>query len=239
MVARQTEDVHSRKTTYFHHKPSFFVFFGLLALVILVLIFAGLISFTFENAGPWAILIILAGSLICSSINIPLYKVRAKIPMVQEEFVRWLGLTYRVPKVSYQEAYTQLAVNVGGALIPTAMSVYLLTISASSIVLLSLIGIAIVTAVTYFVARPVKGVGIVTPAFVPPIAAAVVAVVLSPAQPGIIAYVAGTLGTLIGADLLNLGRISDLGAPIASIGGAGTFDGVFTTGIIAVLLATL
>jgi uncharacterized membrane protein len=30
-----------------------------------------------------------------------------------------------------------------------------------------------------------------------------------------------------------------LGAPVASIGGAGTFDGVFLSGIIAVLFAAL
>jgi len=42
---------------------------------------------------------------------------------------------------------------------------------------------------------------------------------------------------LIGADLLNLGQIQGLGAPVASIGGAGTFDGIFITGILAVLLA--
>jgi uncharacterized membrane protein len=45
------------------------------------------------------------------------------------------------------------------------------------------------------------------------------------------------LGTLIGADLLNLGIVSQLEAPMLSIGGAGTFDGVFLTGILAVLLA--
>ena len=44
-----------------------------------------------------------------------------------------------------------------------------------------------------------------------------------------------TLAT--GADLLNLDKIQGLGAPIASIGGAGTFDGVFLTGILAALLA--
>jgi uncharacterized membrane protein len=54
-----------------------------------------------------------------------------------------------------------------------------------------------------------------------------------------LAYISGTLGTLIGADLLNLAKIQGLGAPIASIGGAGTFDGIFTTGILAVLLAGL
>jgi len=52
----------------------------------------------------------------------------------------------------------------------------------------------------------------------------------------LIAYAGGTLGTLIGADILNLDKIRDLGAPVASIGGAGTFDGVFLSGLIAVLL---
>lgn len=88
-------------------------------------------------------------------------------------------------------------------------------------------------------ARPVKGVGIATPVFIPPIAAAVLAFLLSPGEPRTVAYVAGTLGTLIGADLLNLKKIPKLGAPVASIGGAGTFDGVFLTGIIAVLITRL
>ena len=47
------------------------------------------------------------------------------------------------------------------------------------------------------------------------------------------------MGTLIGADIMNLGKIQGLGAPVASIGGAGTFDGVFLVGIVAVLLAAL
>ncbi|MDR9481040.1 MAG: DUF1614 domain-containing protein, partial [Spiribacter sp.] len=42
---------------------------------------------------------------------------------------------------------------------------------------------------------------------------------------------------LLGADLMRLGNVRGLGSPIASIGGAGTFDGVFITGIVAVLLA--
>jgi uncharacterized membrane protein len=44
---------------------------------------------------------------------------------------------------------------------------------------------------------------------------------------------------LIGADLLNLRKLQGLGAPIVSIGGAGTFDGIFVTGLMAVLLAGL
>jgi uncharacterized membrane protein len=54
-----------------------------------------------------------------------------------------------------------------------------------------------------------------------------------------LAYIAGSLGTLIGADLTNLSKVRGLGAPVASIGGAGTFDGIFLTGILAVLLASL
>lgn len=52
-----------------------------------------------------------------------------------------------------------------------------------------------------------------------------------------LAYVCGVLGTLIGADLTNLGAIKQVGAPISSIGGVGTFDGLSLSGIIAVLLA--
>src|SRR5262249_55248930 len=47
------------------------------------------------------------------------------------------------------------------------------------------------------------------------------------------------LGCLVEADLLNLGKIQGLGAPVASIGGAGTFDEIFLTGAFAVLLASI
>jgi uncharacterized membrane protein len=43
----------------------------------------------------------------------------------------------------------------------------------------------------------------------------------------------------LGADLANLGKVRKLGAPVASIGGAGTFDGIFIAGVTAVLLAAL
>jgi uncharacterized membrane protein len=52
-----------------------------------------------------------------------------------------------------------------------------------------------------------------------------------------VAYIGGTLGTLIGADLLNLPAVRRMPALMLSIGGAGVFDGVFLVGIIAVLVA--
>jgi uncharacterized membrane protein len=93
-----------------------------------------------------------------------------------------------------------------------------------------------VALVTHLVARPVKGLGIVTPAFVPPLTAALMAYVLPSSAPPVIAYTSGVFGTLIGADILNLHKIPRIGARIASIGGAGTFDGIFLSGIISVLL---
>jgi uncharacterized membrane protein len=96
-----------------------------------------------------------------------------------------------------------------------------------------------VAAVCHYLAYPVSGLGIAIPPFVPPIAATVVALVLSPRYAAPLAYVSGSLGTLIGADLLNLDKIQGLGAPVASIGGAGTFDGIFLAGILGVLFASL
>lgn len=77
------------------------------------------------------------------------------------------------------------------------------------------------------------------PPFVAALSAAASALLLDRPRAPRTAFVAGTMGTLIGADLLNLDRLNTMGAPVASIGGAGTFDGVFITGITAVLLTGL
>ena len=198
--------MNGRFVAYFPHKYSYFVLFGLAILIILVLIFTGLISVTFAAAGYAGIIIVLVGSLIGSLVNIPLYKTRAKIPLVRDEYVRWFGITSRIPRVSFEETNTEVDVNVGGALIPAAMSVYLLTTSSASIILLSLVGVVAVTIVTHLVARPVRGVGIETPTFILPIAAAVAALLLSPSHPAVVAYVSGTLGALIRGRLAESGK---------------------------------
>jgi len=119
--------------------------------------------------------------------------------------------------------------------IPTLLSLYLLV--KTGLYGRALIAVAVVTAVVHWLAYPVKGMGIAVPVFIPPVVAAAAALALSRRAAPPLAYICGSLGTLIGADLLNLGRIQALGAPIASIGGAGRFDGIFMTGILAVLLA--
>jgi len=130
---------------------------------------------------------------------------------------------------------TVVALNVGGALIPILVSLYLL--ARTRMYVRMLIGMAVVAAVVHSLAELVPGVGIVVPWIAPPLVAAAVALLLAFRRAPPVAYVAGSMGTLIGADLLNLGRIAQIGAPVVSIGGAGTFDGVFLTGILAGLLA--
>jgi len=227
----------SRRTVYFPHNIWLFA----VLLVVLVLV-AGLlllgISAAFRDVGfsPLTTALILVGTFVGGFINIPVLKLRNTVPVVKEEFVSFFGVVYRIPRMEYGESVTLIAVNAGGALIPSVVSVYLLW-KQPSVIVPALMGVVVVALVTHLVARPVKGVGITAPFLVSPIVAAISAYVLFPAAPRIIAYVAGVLGTLIGADLTNLHVVPRLGAPVVSIGGAGTFDGVFLSGIIAVLLA--
>lgn len=100
-----------------------------------------------------------------------------------------------------------------------------------------ILGCLLVTLLCRIVSRPIQGMGIALPLFIAPVAAAVVGVTLEPDVSAPLAYICGTLGVLIGADLLRLDDIRRMGAPMASIGGAGTYDGIFITGIVAALLA--
>lgn len=215
--------------------------FGLGSLFLGVIVSAFMkIGFSAEDA-----LLILFLSLLGSGINIPLTTLKSDIPVVKDNYIKFFGISYRIPTRQIVRNETLLAINVGGAVIPVLISAYLLTQFPSSL-LLAGAGVAIVAIVTHSVARPIKGVGIATPALIPPLTSVLSAVLLTsivhipgcPAEPCrvIIAYTGGVLGALIGADLLNLGKIKNLGAPVASIGGAGTFDGIFLSGLIALLL---
>jgi uncharacterized membrane protein len=217
------------------------VVFGIGALILGFLISAFMkIGFSAGDA-----LLILLLSLVGSSINIPLAKLKSDTPLITDGYVRFFGVSYRVPIRRLTRNETILAVNVGGAIIPVLISAYLL-IQFPSTALMAGAGVLIVTIVTHAVARPIRGIGIATPALIPPLTAAVAAFLLPSFihNPGcsvdlcrfVTAYAGGVLGTLLGADILNLGKIRDLGAPVASIGGAGTFDGIFLSGFIALLL---
>ena len=224
-------------------KMLFMLIFVLLLLVVISFLFLDLARTAFTKIGfSWSqALFVLLASLLGSSINIPLTNLECREPMVRERYVRAFGISYRVPILDVASCRTLLAVNLGGAVIPSLISIALIHRFPDSLPY-ALLAILFVALLTHQVARPVKGLGIVTPALLPPLSAALSATILVYVAGAphdlifLIAYVSGTLGTLLGADIMNLNKIRDLGAPVASIGGAGTFDGVFLSGLIAVLL---
>ena len=213
------------------------IFFFVLAFFF-ILVEIHVINYAFVSLGlpPELAFTALLVSLIGSYINIPITRVASGQPH-PAEIVRSFGVRYRVP-TRYVTGSTILAVNVGGAVVPVLISIYLL-MQMPAIVVPALIGVAIVTAIVHRFAMPVPGMGIATPMLIPPIVAALCGYFLGSSEHhrDAVAFISGVIGTLIGADLLNLRNLRDLGAPVASIGGAGTFDGIFLTGIVAVLLA--
>jgi len=194
-------------------------------------------------APHWAGLIVL-GILLGGLINIPI----RRIPREDlQPVARWAvyGLEGWRPQVRLEHAETILAVNVGGCIIPTLLALYEIAYivdGGGRPVLALAIAVAVNIAVCYRFATPVEGVGIAMPAFIAPLAAVLVPWLLLAGDDydGIrapVAFTAGVMGPLVGADLLNLRKITKISAGVVSIGGAGTFDGIVISSILAALLA--
>jgi uncharacterized membrane protein len=216
--------------------PFFLAFFFLFALLV-VFVEIGILEYAYQKIGisrryVFALLFL---SLVGSYVNIPVAELPAEY-IHSGQVVTFFGMRYRVPVV-VNWPKTVIAVNLGGAVIPVILSLYL--IIKNSLYFKSLVVVGIVAAVCHYMAHPIPGVGIAEPTFFPPLLAAGLGLLISSKSAAPLAYISGSLGVLIGADLLNLDKIRGLGAPVASIGGAGTFDGIFLTGIVAILLASL
>jgi uncharacterized membrane protein len=223
-----------------HYLPLTLPFFSILVGAFLVLCLLLQIS-AFRNAylrlglGPGATLLVLLASLIGSYFNLPVARL-SQAPTVSGHHVTYFGVHYVIP-VTHSWPGTIIAVNIGGAVVPVLMSIYLLL--RHRLWISTPIAVACIATLTHIQAQPVRGLGIAVPIFLPAVTTAVVALILSRQHAAPLAYIGGSIGVLIGADLLNLGKLRQLGAPIASIGGAGTFDGIFLTGVLAVLIAGL
>jgi uncharacterized membrane protein len=223
-----------------HYLPLSLPFFSILAgifVFLVVLLQVGILRYAYMRIGisARAAMLILLCSLVGSYFNIPVAEFPEQHVMSGQE-INFFGMHYMVPVVVDWPG-TIVAVNVGGALIPSLISFYLLV--RHRLWVRGLLAIAAVSVVCHFLAKPIAGIGIALPIFAPAIASALVAMLLSFRRAAPLAYIGGSLGALVGADLLNLDRVQGLSAPVVSIGGAGTFDGVFLTGILAVLLASL
>ncbi len=211
--------------------PLIWILFLILLFPFLIFVFfiqAATFSFAKLGLSPQMAVFVFSLSLIGSVINIPISRKKFIIHEEEQQFSPFLF--YYPPRVQEQV----IAVNLGGAVVPVILSLYLLPRAP---LLPTIIATIIVTIVAKALAKPVQGVGITLPAFIPPLVAAASAILLSPHNAAPVAYISGVLGTLIGADLLNLPHFKDLTSHAISIGGAGIFDGIFLVGVVAALLA--
>lgn len=187
---------------------------------------------------------ILIGIVLGGFVNLPLHVVERTMeqpasPSVLYELMGW------VPIVQRRRTRSIIAVNVGGCVIPVGLALFETgwVLSSTNQVAFPLALVTLTNiAVCYFVARPTPGIGIVMPAFTSPLVAVLTTWLLLSTDEYVmvrapVAFVAGVMGPLIGADLLHLREVTKLNASVLSIGGAGTFDGIVLSGLIAAFLA--
>jgi len=191
---------------------------------------------------PPAAALLVLGIFLGSVVNIPVHRFTRDAPQPDVPLGPF-GYYTLGPQMRQLRMETIVAVNLGGCVIPCPIGAWQLRylIPAGAPVLMPLAGAVAANVVAcYLVARPVAGVGIMMPGLLSPLVAITMTWLLSPAgmeQRVAIAYLAGILGPVIGADLLHLRDILKVPVGMLSIGGAGTFDGIVLSGILAALLA--
>ncbi|HUK41327.1 MAG TPA: DUF1614 domain-containing protein [Candidatus Acidoferrales bacterium] len=221
---------------------------GCLALIVVVLLlfllpffFAQvmLIALTKLGLNPYAAFFIIMGIIAGSLINIPVKRFY-RDEEILDDSLRMFGFSrlFALPRVVRH--HVTIGVNIGGCVVPSLLAVYECFLVArrgpDSVVVLLAITLANI-AVCYRIARPIPRVGLAIPALIPPLVSAGLSLLLIPDFAPPVAFVAGVLGPLIGADLLHLREMVKISPAMASIGGAGTFDGIILSGLIAALLA--
>ncbi len=147
-----------------------------------------------------------------------------------------VGGVFNIP--IWHSGSTTVSVNVGGAIIPLLISFYLLR---KAPLLKTALAVAVVATVSGLLAEvdASKGISLHLGYLILPATAVSVALVLAGRNAPQVAFIAGTVGGVIGVDLVHLRELIDLGTADMSIGGRGVFDGIFTTGIISAVLAGL
>lgn len=218
---------------------AFAAFFLLLALAPLVFAELMAVSLAKLHLSPHAAVAIIVGVMLGGMINIPVARIQRTEPLPTHPLAVF-GLEELFPQFRRARRDMIVAVNVGGCLIPTGLAFYELVQLAQlgpSVLLALTAACAMNIAICFRMARPVSGLGITMPGLVPPLVAALSAWLLAPEAAAPVAFIAGIAGPLVGADLLHLKDVRKLGTAIASIGGAGTFDGIVLSGIVAAYLA--
>jgi uncharacterized membrane protein len=147
-----------------------------------------------------------------------------------------IGGVFNIP--IWHSGSTTVSVNVGGAIIPLIISFYLLR---KGPLVKTALAVAVVATVSGLLATvdASGGIRLHFGFLILPLTAVSVALILAGRDAPQVAFIAGTIGAIIGVDLVHLGQAIHVGATGLSIGGRGVLDGIFTTGIIAAVLAGL
>jgi uncharacterized membrane protein len=201
---------------------------------IITMVQLGILTIAFDKLGlsSDSAFLLFMTILVGSMVNLPLLSMKSSPPKL-EEIPPHLRELYRLHPFTGK---TVIGVNVGGCVVPVTFCFYLLHHNPLNIYYVVL-AVTAVSALSYAVSHRLPGIGLGMPILLAPLAAALVSLALDPGNAAPLAYISGTLGVLIGADLMHLKDIKEMGTPFASIGGAGSFDGIFLTGIVAALLA--
>lgn len=219
------------------------VLIGLLILLIPLLIL-GIIGAAFTRLGfSWiSALAVVLMMIMGSYVNIPLYHIRRDTIRVLRNDAPVNGAC--MPWTPLQVWETPVSLNLGGAVIPVGLSVYMgyraIPLSDISLTVSTCAGIFIVAGITFFLTRLVNGVGFQVPLLIPGLSALLFGIVIfgSAGLTGAVtAFISGTLGTLIGGNIAHLFQVKNFEIPGISIGGSGTFGAVLVCCILPALIA--
>ncbi|MEI7856066.1 MAG: DUF1614 domain-containing protein [Methanomicrobiales archaeon] len=215
-----------------------------LIIILIPLFLLGMIGAAFTKLGfSWisAIIVVLL-MLFGSSVNIPLYRIKRDMVRISPETTAVFGSDS--PWQADPVWETLVSINLGGAVLPVCISLYLLyqAMSITSTALLGSVGVGIliVALITFFATRPVPGVGLAVPLLIPALTALLMGMLLfggAGISATVVAFVSGTIGTLLGGNIAQLYRVRDLEVPEMSIGGTGTFSAIFICCILPALIA--
>jgi uncharacterized membrane protein len=218
---------------------------SLLVFLIMVVLFPFLFgelmlaSLSKLHLSPSNALILVIAIFVGGLVNIPVKSVVNDRDVVSHPLAVY-GLADLWPQLQHIRRETIIAVNVGGCLIPLGLALYeIMQLTAFNPQALFAVaaGCVINSLVCYSIARPVPGIGIAMPGVISPIVAVSVALLLAPEVAAPVAFAIGVIGPLVGADLMHLKDIEANEIGVVSIGGAGTFDGIVLSGIVAAYLA--
>src|ERR1700694_1902752 len=171
--------------------PGFFSILVFLVAGLIILIQLRILRYAYMRlgVGPGAALLLLFGSLLGSYFYIPVTVLRGP-PVRSGQIVEFFGMRYVVPVVVSWPG-TVLAVNVGGAVIPTMMSTYL--VIRYQLWLKAELATAAIAFIIHSMATPVPGIGIAVPVFAPVVATAILAFILSREYAPPLAFCAGSM----------------------------------------------